>query len=174
LKLQELAAMDSKRWLIGCRDAFRAGVLGVVIAALIVWFFPGRMTGDDGIFADPGRKANLLGLLVLGPFGFVVGSIIGAVIAALGFRSAATRKSVATSLGPRSTEFTRSLMNEAEPLWSGRPDPPPTPARVKGLWPRKSVLAAFSLIPIGFLLWFVGLGIGLGGGEQWIVGIATY
>jgi hypothetical protein len=101
LKLQELAAMDSKRWFIGCRDVFQAGVLGVVIAALIVWFFPGRMTGGDGIFADPGRKANfLLGLLVLGSFGFVVGSIIGAVIAALGIRSAATRKSVADEPGP--------------------------------------------------------------------------
>jgi hypothetical protein len=38
-----------------------------------------------------------------------------------------------------------------EPLWTGRPDPPPPPVPVKGRWPRKSVLAAFSLIPIGFL-----------------------
>jgi hypothetical protein len=61
-----------------------------------------------------------------------------------------------------------------EPLWTGRPDPPPTPEPEKGRWPRKSVVAAFSMIPIGFLMWFGGLSIGLGGGEQWIVGIATY
>jgi len=36
------------------------------------------------------------------------------------------------------------------------------------------VLAAFSLIPVGFLLWFGGLSVGLGGGEQRIVAIATY
>ena len=61
-----------------------------------------------------------------------------------------------------------------EPLWTGRPDPPPTSVPVQGRWPRKSVLAAFSLILIGVLLWFGGLSIGLGGGKQWIVGIATY
>jgi hypothetical protein len=47
------------------------------------------------------------------------------------------------------------------------------PAPVQSRWPRKSVLAGFSLIPIGFLMWFVGMGVGLGGGQQWIVAIAT-
>jgi hypothetical protein len=61
-----------------------------------------------------------------------------------------------------------------EPLWRGRPDPPPNPVPERGRWPRKSVLAAFGLIPTGVLLWFGGLSIGLGGGEQWIEAIATY
>jgi hypothetical protein len=61
-----------------------------------------------------------------------------------------------------------------EPLWTGRPDPPPTPVPVKGRWPRKSVLAAFSLIPIGFMMWYGGLGVGLGGGDAWIVHTATF
>ncbi len=65
-------------------------------------------------------------------------------------------------------------MNETEPLWTGRPDPPPMPAPVQSRRPRKSVLAVFSLIPIGVLMWFVGMGVGLGGGEQWVVAIATY
>ena len=51
-----------------------------------------------------------------------------------------------------------------DPLWTGRPDPPVPPVGEKGRRPRKSVLVAFSLIPLGFLFWFGGLGIGLGGG----------
>ncbi len=36
------------------------------------------------------------------------------------------------------------------------------------------MLSAFGMVPIGFLLWFGGIGGGLGGGEQWVVAIATY
>lgn len=66
------------------------------------------------------------------------------------------------SLNGHTSTISRTRMQE--PLWTGRPDPPLPPVPEKGRWPRKSVLAAFSLIPIGFLLWFGGLGIGLGGG----------
>ncbi len=66
-----------------------------------------------------------------------------------------------------------------DPIYTGPPDPEPIreqPPR----WPRKSVVAAFSLIPIGLLLWIGGLSIGLGVGDAGgphadvIVPIASY
>jgi hypothetical protein len=97
--------MDSKRGLMGCRGASQGGVLGLVIAALIVWFLvqgvPAHGGGSAAFLAQPGRKAAfVLGLLFYGPVGFFVGSIIGAVIASLRIRSTATRKSVADEPGP--------------------------------------------------------------------------
>jgi hypothetical protein len=66
-----------------------------------------------------------------------------------------------------------------EALWTGPPDPEPI-VEPEGRWPRKTVLVAFALIPIGLMLWIGGLSIGLGVGDAGgphadvIVPIATY
>jgi hypothetical protein len=104
LTLEELAAIDSEHRLVGCRDAFRGGLVGALIAALIVSCVAlGEPEhGPGGAAFLPGGRTFVFvfGLLVYGPFGFVVGLIIGAVIPLLRMQTGGTRKSVADELGP--------------------------------------------------------------------------
>jgi hypothetical protein len=68
-------------------------------------------------------------------------------------------------------------MKTSESIDQAAPQPIPEPAKARG--PRKSVVIATSMIPIGLISWIGGLAIGLGGdanGEhhELIVTLASY
>jgi len=181
LKVEEIPEVDSKPSLIGCLGALVGGVVGMLIAGLVLWLYVQGLPDRPPVPAifPQGKEADFLfGLLLVAPFGFVVGSVMGAVIAALGPRSSGTHKRIAGQPASQNDSVPDSRRSHSrygeDECRSHFGLDAPTLVSAKGGWPRKSVLAAFSLIPVGFLLWFGGLSVGLGGGEQRIVAIATY